>query len=370
MTDAPADLAAGALVSGRYRLEEELGRGGAGRVFRAHDERLDRWVALKVLTDLGDAASERFRREAATAARIRHPNVVTLHDAGVDQVPYLVMSLVAGRSLEEHVRDEGPLATEDLFALAADLFAGLEATHRAGVLHRDLTPRNVLFDHDGTALLADFGIARGHDDPALTAEHTIVGTRPYVAPERMRGEHATVASDLYAAGITLRYAATGSHAAPMPADHPLAGLVARCTAPEPAARPTSAGQATTLLDAVRGPVSPAPGVTAPLSQSDGITMRTAEPLAGSEPSTRHARPGLRPPALAVGTLAVVAAAALVASIASGGDGTDAGSSGAVASTPGQADASAPPVPTFDPVAPAESSRRLAEWLRDQDPTDG
>ena len=100
----------GATLSGRYRLDEEVGRGGAGRVFRAHDDRLERDVAVKVLTDLGDAAVSRFRREAATAARIRHPNVVTLHDAGVDGAPYLVMTLVAGPSLADRVEQRRPPA--------------------------------------------------------------------------------------------------------------------------------------------------------------------------------------------------------------------------------------------------------------------
>ena len=243
MTDPEPALEPGRVLSDRYRLDAEIGRGGAGRVFRGHDDRLDRAVALKVLTDLGDAAVARFRREAATAARIRHPNVVTLHDAGVDGTPYLVMTLVDGPSLADRVEADGPLDLDDLRRLARDLLAGLDATHEAGVFHRDLTPRNIMFDAAGTALIADFGIARGPDDPTVTAEHTIMGTRPFVAPERLRGEDATVATDLFAVGVTLRFAATGHHGTPLPSGHPFGPLVAALTAEDPAGRPDSGASA-------------------------------------------------------------------------------------------------------------------------------
>jgi eukaryotic-like serine/threonine-protein kinase len=239
------------VLSDRYEVREELGRGGAGRVYRAYDQRLDRDVAVKILLDHTDASVARFRREAAVAARIRHRNVVTLHDAGIHQgYPYLVMTLVDGPSLATRVTDDGPLPADQVDRLARDLLAGLEATHRAGVLHRDLTPRNVLFDVDGTALLADFGVARSADDPTITGTQTIMGTRPFVAPERLRGLDATPASDLFAVGVTLRYAITGDYAREVADGHRLAPLVRACTAPDPMARPTDARAALDRLVAL------------------------------------------------------------------------------------------------------------------------
>lgn len=382
MTDVGAPMA-GAVLSDRYRLEEEIGRGGAGLVFRAHDERLDRQVAVKVLTDLGDPAVARFRREAATAARIHHPNVVTLHDAGLDgETPYLVMSLVEGPSLADRVEADGPLDHDDLHRLATDLFAGLDATHEAGVLHRDLTPRNILFDRADTALLADFGIARGADDPTVTAAHTVMGTRPFVAPERLRGEDATRASDVFAIGVTLRYAATGSHAGPMPDGHPFASLVLACTSPDPADRPTSARAAADHLD---GLAAPAPRTEAPSPDAADTVMidrRDLEPVpevvrAAPRPRTvvqagDVARRDLGRPAFLVGLLAALVLAGVVGSATMRNDTPpDAAPSGSVSESAVTEDTTAPSpadrsAPAFDPAAPGESARRLATWLRERD----
>ncbi len=365
MTDLEA--APDRVLSDRYHLGEELGRGGAGRVYRAHDDRLDRAVAVKVLTDLGDSAVTRFRREAATAARIRHPNVVTLHDAGVDGAPYLVMSLVEGPSLAARVAEEGPLSHEDLYRLAQDLFAGLDATHRAGVMHRDLTPRNVLFDADGTALLADFGIARGPDDPTVTAAHTVMGTRPFVAPERLRGEEATPASDVFAVGITLRVAATGSHTDPLPGDHPFAALVQACTDDDPARRPTAAAEvaaympspspqgteaATALLETEPLPTNT---VTPPVERAPGHD-RTHGPRDLDRPVPSDSASSRRP--LAVAAMVVTAAVATILAGSVLGDTTPA--------TSDQGATAEQPAPTFDADAPAESARQLATWLREQE----
>ena len=376
MTEGPASIRPGTRLSGRYRLDEELGRGGAGRVFRAHDERLDRAVAVKVLTDLGDSATTRFRREAATAARIRHANVVTLHDAGVDGVPYLVMTLVDGPSLDERVRADGPLEPAAVERLAEDLFAALAATHAAGVLHRDLTPRNVLLDPDGDALVADFGIARGVDDPTVTAEHTVMGTRPYVAPERLRGEEATPASDVYAVGVTLRFAATGRADTAMPATHPLAELVERCTSPEPSHRPgvdpTPVAPATEPLVTTTA-TTPADDVaaTAAMPTTESVPATTVIPSQVPVPTRTGLRAG-RPTLLTAGAL--FAAAIVLALGAMGSDdlpddpgtGTAPVEAEPAADTGETADPAAPTGPAFDPAAPGTSARDLAEWLRAQD----
>lgn len=369
MTDLDPTLVAGAVLSDRYRLQEELGRGGTGRVFRAHDDRLDRPVAVKVLTDLGDEAMARFRREAATAARIRHPNVVTLHDAGVDGTPYLVMSLVEGASLADRVQSDGPLSTAALHRLATDLFAGLEATHEAGVLHRDLTPRNVLFDRDGTALLADFGIARGADDATVTAEHTVMGTRPFVAPERLRGQDATVASDVYAVGVTLQYAVTGGDLAPLPDEHPFAPLVAACTAGDPHQRPTSIAEAGRHLETLAPDPPGAPTRTLPAADATTEIRRERAPASptrtATSPPVGDPRPTPRRPLLVLGMLVALAVVALVGSAAVRRQppvDPAVGSTGAESTNPpGQR-----PAPDFDPTAPGDSARQLAEWLRNQE----
>lgn len=340
------------VLSNRYELQGEIGRGGAGRVYRAHDLRLDRAVAVKVLTLRHDTGVERFRREAATAARIQHPNVVTLHDAGLDdEVPYLVMHLVDGPSLADRVEQDGPLEPPDCRRLAEDLLAGVAATHDTGVLHRDLTPRNILFDPDGSALLSDFGIARAPEDSTLTGVDTVMGTRPYVAPERLDGQPATVASDLFAVGVTLRFAISGHHASPVPHDHELAALVASCTHRDPGERPRDAATALRMLPA------PADGripVTRPLAVAPPSVGDTEETPTASRPSPSEDRlPLLRRPAAIVVGLVLLALAAIV--------GSDAVTSQAPEE---EAPNEGTDAPTFDPADPAGSARRLAEWLVD------
>lgn len=362
MTDPPP------VLSDRYRLDDEIGRGGAGRVYRAHDDRLDRQVAVKVLTDLGETAVARFRREAATAARIRHPNVVTLHDAGVDEMPYLVMSLVGGRSLAEKVESDGPLSVDELHRLATDMFAGLDATHRAGVLHRDLTPRNVLFDQDGRALLADFGIARGEDDPTFTAEHTIMGTRPFVAPERLRGHAATPKTDVYAVGVTLAFAATGQHGDRIPDSNPLSSLVSACTADDPDDRPDSR-DALRRLEAI-ATHGQGTAVTAPLAVDAGATTQGWAPDAQQRPTSGGVTTidggEQRAPWQPLAVLVLVAALALAAVVGSSAI-RDTGSQepGADSTAPQQDPQEQAPAPTFDPQDPSNSAEQLAQWLRER-----
>lgn len=345
------------LLSNRYELQDEIGRGGAGRVYRAHDLRLDRAVAVKVLTALHETAVERFRREAATAARIQHPNVVTLHDAGLDdEVPYLVMHLVEGPSLADRVEQHGPLEPADCRRLAEDLLAGVAATHATGVLHRDLTPRNILFDPDGSALLSDFGIARGPEDSTLTGVATVMGTRPYVAPERLDGLPATVASDLFAVGVTLRFAISGHHASPVPPDHELAALVGACTHRDPGQRPRDADAALALLPTTSADADVVP-TTQPLRVGPPLVADTDEtpltPPSGTSTSPDDRLPLLRRPAAIVVGLLLLALAAIV------------GSDAVNQAPEGEADDSeVTDAPSFDPADPAGSARRLAEWLQD------
>ncbi|MGP4011191.1 protein kinase domain-containing protein [Streptomyces sp. 4N124] len=202
------------LMAGRYRLDESIGRGGMGEVWRAYDETLARPVAVKLLLpqDSDPTATSRFRLEAQTAARIDHPNVVGVLDFGeYDNRLFLVMELVEGASLARALDRSGALPADRVASIAAQAAAGLAAAHRQGIVHRDIKPANLLLDADGTLKIGDFGIARFLDDPgaALTATGQIVGTSLYLAPERALGQPAGPASDVYALGCVLYQLLTG-----------------------------------------------------------------------------------------------------------------------------------------------------------------
>ena len=197
----------GVLLNGRYRLEADLGGGGMGRVYSAHDTLLDRHVAVKVLSAsaLGAEGRARLLREAQAAAGLNHPNIVSVYDAGeaevpgsVGTVPFIVMELVEGDSL----RASPPVSLEEIVDVACQICAALEHAHASGVVHRDLKPENVLLLPDGTAKLVDFGLARTAAS-RLTAEGTILGTVYYIAPEQALGQEIDGRTDLYALGITL-----------------------------------------------------------------------------------------------------------------------------------------------------------------------
>jgi eukaryotic-like serine/threonine-protein kinase len=208
---------AGRRVANRYELEEELGHGGMGVVWRATDTLLSRQVALKEV-DLPrgvDAAERegmraRVTREARAAARLSHPGVVTVydiaHDGGQD---FIVMELVSAPTLEELVRTEGPLAPERAARIGLGLLDALEAAHRAGIVHRDLKPRNVMVRPDGAPKLADFGIASVQGDPRLTATGLVIGSPAYMAPEQVEAQPVSPATDLWALGATLWFAVEG-----------------------------------------------------------------------------------------------------------------------------------------------------------------
>ena len=192
-----------------YRLDRELGRGGMGVVYQATDRTLDRRVAIKVahpeLTEKPSIA-QRFLGEARMLARIRHPNIVAIHQAGrVHSLHYYVMDEVPGESLRQLLNREGSLPVERARAIAADIAAALDATGRAGFVHRDVKPENVLLDAaTGRALLADFGIARASDEHlagSTTGQGVAVGTPTYMSPEQAAGEPIDARSDLYALGV-------------------------------------------------------------------------------------------------------------------------------------------------------------------------
>jgi hypothetical protein len=205
----------GDLVLGRYRLVRRLGAGGFGTVWMAHDERLDRAVAVKKVP-LEGGESPRAEREALAAARLGHPGIVALYEAGQDDdAYYLVSELVRGKTLGELER-EGALSDLDVVRIGIGLCDALEHAHARGVIHRDVKPANVMVpdaaeDGAGIAKLTDFGIARLADAAALTRTGDVVGTIAYMAPEQAEGRRTTGAADLYALALVLYEALSGTN---------------------------------------------------------------------------------------------------------------------------------------------------------------
>ncbi|WP_431908077.1 serine/threonine-protein kinase [Nonomuraea jabiensis] len=205
------------MVGGRYRLIAVLGAGGFGRVWRAHDEVLDAEVAIKELQLLPgmskeeqDKRLERSTREARNAVRLRaHENVVAIHDIVSDGLPWIVMELIDGQSLHEHLETHGPLPADRAAQLAVALLKALGAAHRTGIVHRDIKPANVMLAKDGKVLLTDFGIAVHTTDTTLTTAGMTIGSPEYMAPERLRGIDGLPASDLFSLGVTLYQAVEG-----------------------------------------------------------------------------------------------------------------------------------------------------------------
>ncbi len=233
----------GTVLKGRYCLERLLGRGGMAAVWLATDTVLERKVAVKVLSDT--IASDpgflaRFRREARVAAGISHPNLVEVFDyADGAERPYLVMEYVAGPNLAERMRQGAPIDCE---RLARELLGALVKIHAAGIVHRDVKAQNVLLAPDRSAKLIDFGIALPADATALTQTGLLLGTARYLAPEVLRGEPATPASDLFSCGILLRDCIGEGGGGP------LSALVERLASPNPRGRPASAQAALARLN--------------------------------------------------------------------------------------------------------------------------
>jgi serine/threonine protein kinase len=208
------------VVAGRYRLDGVLGRGGMGVVWLATDQLLEREVALKEVTfsmAVGEEERrmlrERTMREARAAARLHHPCVTTVFDiVEEDDKPWLVMErIAAARSLDELLQESGPLPPEAVARIGLDVLAALEAAHAAGVVHRDVKPANVLVEPGGHARLTDFGIATTTGDVSITGG-ALIGSPGYIAPERVNGEEAEPAVDLWSLGATLYTAVEGRRA--------------------------------------------------------------------------------------------------------------------------------------------------------------
>ncbi len=194
-------------IAGRYRVEGRLGVGGMATVHLAFDQRLERYVALKLLAEhLADdeAFVSRFRREALAAARLVHPNIVQVFDFGFDDSHhqhFIVMEHVQGQSCAELLRDHGHLEVNETVDIISQACRGLDYAHRNGVVHRDVKPGNLLVAESGSVKLADFGIARATDQSSITQVGSVLGTAAYLAPEQARGEEAGPRADLYSLGV-------------------------------------------------------------------------------------------------------------------------------------------------------------------------
>ncbi|MET8537769.1 protein kinase [Streptomyces sp. NPDC005065] len=206
------------VIAGRYALLSPLGEGGMGTVWRAHDQVLQRQVAIKeVRAPAGLAAGAiermytRLEREAWAAARVEHRSVVTVYDVAMEEGrPWIVMELVRGQSLADLLRAEGPLTAQRAASIGGEVLAALRAAHEAGVLHRDVKPANVLIAKDGRVVLTDFGIAVVEGSTALTMTGEVVGSPEFLAPERALGKRPGLASDLWSLGVLLYASVEGS----------------------------------------------------------------------------------------------------------------------------------------------------------------
>lgn len=330
-----------AVIGGRYRLIRQLATGGMGTVWEASDERLQRTVAVKQLRvppELHgadrEAAVRRAMREARLTARLHHPNAIQVYDIVVDDgQPALVMQYVPSTSLHNIVRERGPLPEDEVARIGTQVAAALAAAHRAGIIHRDVKPGNVLIAVDGTAKITDFGISHALDDVTVTTTGMVTGTPAYIAPEVARGMPSGFASDVYSLGATLYMAIEGR--APFGTDHnamavlhrvasgqpepmlradALAPIVRRMMARDPANRPDMVSVAN-ALGTLRAPgaVASDPGaddaVTTVIRADDRTMMLpTSPPVAGPLPpvALEAAAPApLGPPPLVLPATALV-----------------------------------------------------------------
>ncbi|MFD3921289.1 serine/threonine-protein kinase [Streptomyces sp. NPDC058595] len=294
-TPAEPDPSVGRLLGGRYRLVSRLGHGGMGTVWLAHDEIVDRDVAVKeprVPEHLGaqerDTVHRRMRREASSAARIDHPSVVTMHDVVVeDDKPWIVMELVRGQSLADRLQ-EGTLDPREAARIGLDVLNALNAAHEAGVLHRDVKPDNVLLGRGDRVVLSDFGIAQVEGQQGLTETGAFVGSPEFISPERVLGQRPGPESDLWSLGVVLYAAVEGmspyrrsnipatlqavlSAEPQMPArgSGAFGTVVMQLLRKDPAARPTAA-EVRAVLESVARPPQLSPEATR-LYQGAGTT---------------------------------------------------------------------------------------------------
>jgi eukaryotic-like serine/threonine-protein kinase len=334
-------MTAATTIAGRYRIQGRLGVGGMSTVHLAFDQRLERYVALKLLAEhLADDPTfvSRFRREALAAARLIHPNIVQVFDFGFDEghhQHFIVMEHVPGHSCAELLRDRGHLDTQQTVDIVVQACRGLDYAHRNGVVHRDVKPGNLLVSDSDLVKLADFGIARATDQSSITQVGSVLGTAAYLAPEQARGEEAGPRADMYSLGVVtyqllsgrLPYEATSlselalkqQRESPTPLDqlnpsvpHELAQAVSVALALDKEDRPSDASAfGEGLRNGVAGiaPISAAAPTTGPGSRAatrvlpnsppdqgsptaaTQVAPRTPAPRTARPPASRRTRPG-------------------------------------------------------------------------------
>jgi serine/threonine-protein kinase len=328
-----SDSLVGRVLDGRYRVESRIARGGMATVYRALDVRLDRLVALKVMHQLyaeDDEFVARFIREAKSAARLSHPNVVAVFDQGDDDGHvFLAMEYVQGRTLRDLLRERNHLQPQEALAILQPVLAALSAAHAAGLIHRDIKPENVLLADDGRIKVADFGLARAAASHTVTSTTTLIGTVAYLPPEQVTRGVADARSDVYAAGVVLFEMLTGRP--PYEGDSPISVayrhahedvpapssvlpdipasvdvLVQRATARDPDRRPVDAGAFLAEVARVRRSL---PALDADAGAATTLTPRMHETLVVELPGS----------AAAAGNRFVPAPAAHDARIDDGGD---------------------------------------------------
>jgi serine/threonine protein kinase len=296
------------VIAGRYRLEERLGAGGMSEVWSALDLDLGRRVAVKLLAPNADRA--RFEREARSAAALAHLNICALYGYGeTEGRPFMVLEYLPGGSLEDRLTRGQPLPDDETWRIAGELAAGLAHAHQRGLVHRDLKPSNVLFDAEGRAKIADFGIARLGEPSGLTQLGTVLGTATIISPEQAAGLPATPASDVYAFGVILYRLLTGR--LPFEADDALAlATMHRDVPPPPLAgfRPAApaALESIAMAALAKSPADRPRDGAALVAELAGA----APPARGDTAATQIVRPEPGPPRSR--TAIVVAAAALLA----------------------------------------------------------
>jgi serine/threonine-protein kinase len=395
-------------LAGRYRLEDVIGRGGMSTVYRATDRILQRTVAVKVmsaaLAEDDPTHVARFEREARAAASLVHPGIVTVYDTGVDgDQRFIAMEFVDGESLAKVIAQRAPLEPERAKEITAQVADALEAAHRAGLVHRDVKPGNVMIARDGSAKVLDFGIARVADAGSITRTATLLGTAAYMAPEHALGSAVDARSDIYSLGCLLYAMLTGGppfsgevaaavmhqqvNAIPRPpseanprVSRDLDALVLQMLAKSPAERPQSAAE---VRDRLRESPASGTAATIPLMGAAAPLEATAatQPLADF---TRGAAGGLPPPPrtgrddrlirLLAGVIAIaVVAIVLALALGTGGSASRSGtqtsrstaapppttSSSTTRSTPTQTTSTTTPTATVTVTTPAATPTTTA-----------
>src|ERR1700678_1907159 len=316
-------MTAASTIAGRYRIEGRLGVGGMSTVQLAFDDRLERYVAVKLLAEhLADDPTfvSRFRREALAAARLVHPNIVQVFDFGFDEGThqhFIVMEHVEGRSCAELLRDRGHLDVQQAVEIVTQSCRGLDYAHRNGVVHRDVKPGNLLVPDSGVVKLADFGIARATDQSSITQVGSVLGTAAYLSPEQARGEEAGPRADIYSLGVVsyqllsgrLPYEAPSlselalmqQRELPAPLDHvnprvppELSATIATALEIDKEARPPDAMKLAKMVENGARGISPVDGTSQTMSLGTRAATRVLPRTPAPDPQTAATRVAPRP----------------------------------------------------------------------------